>query len=87
MAIIIVRPDKKLSKDDFGIAREEYQSYIKITADIENEIVALGGEYHADAEIKLVEADAERKNIWGGGFNLSTSEKQLFRKRKNEHCR
>ncbi|MBI2103588.1 hypothetical protein HYT59_01130 [Candidatus Woesebacteria bacterium] len=74
MAIIIVTPPKKLSEEDFEKAREDYQSYIKITADIENEIVVLGGEYHADAEKKLLEMGSKQENIWGGGYNLSINE-------------
>lgn len=70
MAIIIVEPNQKLSKEDFEKAREEYNSYIKITIDLEEEITALGGEYHADAEEKLLKIGSKQKNIWGGGINL-----------------
>ncbi len=78
MAIIIVGPDqpnKKLSKDDFEKAREEYVDYIKITIDLGKEIIALGGEYHADAEKKLLETGSKQEDVWGGGVNLKL---QLF---------
>ena len=52
MSIIIV---EKLTKEDIQKAREEYSEYIKITVDIKKEIVAIGGEYHADAELILAE--------------------------------
>ncbi len=69
-----MQTNQKLAKEDFEKAKEDYSSYIKITADIENKIVAIGGELHADAEIKLIKKGARRKSIWGGGFNLSTGE-------------
>jgi hypothetical protein len=65
-----VRPGQKLTKADFQKAGEDYQSYIKITADVEIGIIALGGEYHADAEKKLLKAGSRQDNIWGGGVDL-----------------
>ncbi len=71
MALVIV--DKKTSKEDIKTAREEYPEYIKITADLEKEIVIIGGEYHADAENILSEKfNSKRSDIWGGGYNISS---------------
>jgi hypothetical protein len=70
MAIIIGRGP--FSKEDFKKAREDYESYIKLTIDLENEIVAMGGEYHADAEKELLERGSTQEDIWGGGINLET---------------
>jgi len=72
MAIIIV--EGKLSKKDFQKAREEYQGYIKLTIDIKRQKVALGGEYHADAEKKLLDQGSKQENLWGGGVNLETKQ-------------
>lgn len=73
MAIIIV--DHKLTKEDIKRAREEHDTYIKITADLEQEIVLIGGEYHIDAENILVEKyKSKRSNIWGGGYKIYTDE-------------
>ncbi len=47
MVIVVV---EELSKDDVLKARGEYRDYIKITIDLSKKIVAIGGEYHADAE-------------------------------------
>lgn len=72
MVIII---ENKLTKEDVLKAREEYKDYIKITMDTEKEIVAIGGEYHADAEKLLIENyNCDSKNILGGGYNISTKE-------------
>lgn len=68
MAIVIV---EKLSREDVKKAREEYSEYIKVTIDIFKRIVAIGGEYHADAEEILVrDFQCHSKDIWGGGYNI-----------------
>jgi hypothetical protein len=72
MSLIVV--NKKLTKEDITASREDYPEYIKITADLKNEIVVIGGEYHADAEKILVEKFAsKRSNVWGGGYNITTA--------------
>ena len=71
MGLIIV--EGKLSKKDMDIARQDYSEYIKITADINKNIVIIGGEYHADAEKILVERfNSKKSDIWGGGYNITT---------------
>ena len=71
MSLIVV--DNILTKEDIKSSREDYSEYIKITADLKNKIVIIGGEYHADAEKLMIEKfDSKRSDIWGGGFNIST---------------
>ncbi|MFH1840686.1 MAG: DUF5674 family protein [Candidatus Shapirobacteria bacterium] len=72
MAIVLTK--NNLSLADFRKACGDYESYLKITIDIEQEITALGGEYHADAEKILLEQGSKQKNIWGGGINLETGQ-------------
>lgn len=73
MSLIIV--DHKLSKEDVKTSLEDYSGYIKITVDLEKEIVIIGGEYHADAEKLMVEKfDSKRSSIWGGGYNVMTKQ-------------
>lgn len=68
--IVVVVND--LTKTDILKAREDYQEYIKITVDVEKKIVAIGGEYHADAEAKLTETyQSKNSDIWGGGYNVA----------------
>lgn len=68
---MIVIIGDKLSKEDIQKAREEYPQYIKITADLKEKIVAIGGEYHSDAEEELVNKHGcLSSNIWGGGYNI-----------------
>lgn len=72
MAIVLVKD--KISKEEFQKAREDYKSYIKITADLNSGMVVFGGEYHADAEKLLLGKGAKQENIWGGGFNLEAKQ-------------
>lgn len=72
MSVILIRD--KLTKEQFEEAKKDYSTYIKITIDVKKEMVAIGGEYHADAEKVLLESGARQENIWGGGVNLETHE-------------
>ena len=51
------------------IAKEFYVEMVKGVVDVEKGIIALGGEYHMDANTILVENGSEQKNLWG--FNFS----------------
>lgn len=71
MGIVILQ--NKASKKDIKLARKEYPNYIKITVDLEQKVVAIGGEYHADAEkILLEQYQSQQKNLWAGGYNIET---------------
>jgi len=72
MSVVIVKDN--ISRQEFEEARRDYETYIKITADLERGIVALGGEYHADAEAVLLEQGSHQEDIWGGGVNLETGQ-------------
>lgn len=72
MAIVVVKDT--LSKKDFQKVKEDYETYIKLTIDVENKIIALGGEYHADAEKLLLDQGSRQQDIWGGGVNLETKQ-------------
>lgn len=68
MVIVI---ENELTKADVQKAREEYKTYIKITADLSKKVVAIGGEYHADAELVLTEKfGSKSQDVWGGGYNI-----------------
>jgi len=72
MVIVVVKG--KISEEEFRKAKQDYGTYIKITADLESRMAALGGEYHADAEKILLKKGAKQENIWGGGINLETKQ-------------
>ena len=77
MAIIILQ--EKPTKENISKARKEHKEYIKITVDISQELVAIGGEYHADAEKILLDTyNSKQANIWGGGYNISTEKFETY---------
>jgi hypothetical protein len=47
---------------------ETLQTYIKLAVDIEREVLAGGGEYHADCEEVLLEDGSLQENIWGADW-------------------
>lgn len=47
------------------IAREQFGDFIKAVVDIKKEIMAIGGELHADEEAMLLEQGSLQKNLWG----------------------
>lgn len=71
MAVIILEPKTELSKEDLKTALEDYEDYLKITADLSKNIVGIGGEYHVDAEQILINKfNSKQRDIWGGGYNI-----------------
>ncbi len=58
------------TEEDITKAKEDYKTYIKVTADVVNGLIAIGGEYHYDAEQELLEKGAKQASIWGGGVDL-----------------
>jgi len=51
---------------------QEYPSYIKLVADIKNNILYGGSRLHADIEKILIDQGSFQKDIWGGGVDLKT---------------
>lgn len=71
MEILIVRePITEETLD--ALAREWYQTLVKGVADIDCGIVALGGEWHIDANNRLIEEGSRQEHLWG--FNIYPKE-------------
>ena len=47
------------------IAHERFGDMIKTVVDLEKEIMAIGGEMHADEERILLERGSKQENLWG----------------------
>ncbi|KKR10352.1 MAG: hypothetical protein UT37_C0003G0051, partial [Parcubacteria group bacterium GW2011_GWA2_39_18] len=48
------------------IAKEGFGDFVKAAVDIEQEIMAVGGELHADEEVLLTENEgSKRESVWG----------------------
>jgi len=57
------------------IAKECYGDMVKGVVDVEREIIALGGEWHMDANNKILESGANQSAVWG--FNFYPDENRI----------
>jgi len=48
--------------------QEELVTYIKLAVDVDRDILAGGGEYHADCEEILLEDGSRQEDIWGADW-------------------
>ena len=46
----------------------ELETYIKLAVDVERNILAGGGEYHADCEEALLEDGSKQEDVWGADW-------------------
>lgn len=64
MPIQIIK--EKVNIEEIKKSAEEYfGDFTKAVVDIENGIMAIGGELHADVEVLLSEQGSKRENLWG----------------------
>jgi hypothetical protein len=66
MKIHIIR-QRATEKESFEML-EELETYIKLAVDVERNILAGGGEYHADCEEVLLEDGSRQEDIWGADW-------------------
>lgn len=55
------------------LARAWHETMVKGVVDLEREVIALGGDWHMDANNVLIADASEQKHIWG--FNIYPSER------------
>lgn len=60
------------------LAKEFYVEMVKGVADIEKDIIALGGEWHMDANQILVENGSNQENLWGFNIYLNKPRKEML---------
>ena len=60
--------EEKASLDQIQSMLEEYGTMIKFAVDIRRNILAGGGEMHADCEQQLLEYGSEQDDIWGANW-------------------
>jgi hypothetical protein len=63
MKIHIIR--QRVTEKEIREMLEELETYIKLAVDVERNILAGGGEYHADCEEALLEDGSRQEAIWG----------------------
>jgi len=58
--------DQKIAEHELReIAKDFYIDMIKGVVDVKREILAMGGEYHIDANMFLIKNGSKQQNIWG----------------------
>jgi hypothetical protein len=69
--------NKKITETELReIAKDFYGEMVKGVVDIEREIMAMGGEYHMDANTVLIENGSEQKNVWGFNWYFDKTENE-----------
>lgn len=64
MAIQIIRDH--ISRDELrDLAKRIFGNFVKAVVDVEQNIMAIGGELHADEEAILLENGARQEDLWG----------------------
>ena len=76
MSTVLVKD--KITLSDLQKAKEDYGDYVKITVDMGNARVVIGGQWHADGEKLLIQNGSKQSDIWGGGINLITNQVETF---------
>jgi len=66
MKIFIIR--NRASKEQSREMLEGLETYIKLAVDVQRNILAGGGEYHADCEEVLLEDGSRQEDIWGADW-------------------
>lgn len=57
---------QSISKSELDIlAQEVFGNMVKGVVDLEREVMALGGELHADEEAVLLQDGSKQENLWG----------------------
>ncbi|MCK4446874.1 MAG: hypothetical protein KAW56_07315 [Candidatus Marinimicrobia bacterium] len=51
-----------------ALCDEYFGHFVKFVADTDRQVVAIGGEMHADAEALLLKDGSKQSNLWGGGL-------------------
>lgn len=55
-----------ITKEELAkVAEEGFGDMIKAVVDIENSIIAIGGELHSDEESELLKSGSKQENLWG----------------------
>ena len=72
MEILIVREPVTEEVLD-TLAQEWHHVLVKGVADIKRGVVALGGEWHMDANVRMIEDGSEQQDVWG--FNVYLGKK------------
>lgn len=60
------------------MAQASFGDMVKAVVDVEKEILAIGGDMHADAEAVLLDNGSEQKNLWGINIYPEKSKEEMI---------
>ncbi|NQU82392.1 MAG: hypothetical protein HQ539_00375 [Parcubacteria group bacterium] len=66
--LIEIIKEKKNKKYLEKFLDKPFKEMVKFVADVEKEIIAVGGELHSDIAELLIKNNSNPKNLWGGNF-------------------
>ncbi len=69
----------KISREQIRqLAQEGFGNMVKAVVDIAQGVMALGGEWHADAEAVLLEDGSKQENLWGINIYPDNNDESLI---------
>ncbi|MBI3231613.1 MAG: hypothetical protein HYZ51_00850 [Candidatus Doudnabacteria bacterium] len=69
---------EKISLDELkDIAKKQFGDMVKAVVDVEQKIMAVGGDLHADEEALLLEQGSNQENLWGINLYLNMPKDQF----------
>ena len=66
------------NKELSNIAQNQFGDLVKAVVDIKREIIAIGGELHADEEAILLEQGSQQEDLWGINLYLNKSNDEFI---------
>ena len=70
--ILIIK--KRATEEEIEKMSKDFEGYIKVVVDVENDMLAGGGKRHFEAEKILIEQGSRQEDLWGGGLDLEIGE-------------
>ena len=68
-----------ISKEELKkIAENQFGDLIKAVVDVEKELMAIGGELHADEEVLLLEQGSKQENLWGINLRIDKAKDEFI---------
>jgi hypothetical protein len=64
MAVQIVSSPISLAELQL-LAEQHYGDFVKAVVDVQREVMAIGGDLHADEETVLLESGGQQRDLWG----------------------
>lgn len=74
MNIKVFTDTEKASNEDIQKMLESHVAYVKLAVDIRENMLAGGGEFHADCEAALIIRGCKQEYIWGADWIPDTQE-------------